>query len=154
MHLSNPAASVEAAFRRIQRERMFDMPNLNPALAVEAVDFGLHDGHWLGVLVTPWNLSLMRLPVGSEGWVSAPEGRRLMVRYPAGEFAFLGGIEPETGEYLACSLFASMEQFPDQETARLTARASRIALLKGNPASAQVAEEPRSPSRRRLFGGA
>jgi [NiFe] hydrogenase assembly HybE family chaperone len=154
MHLENPAALVEAAFRRIRRERMADMPMLNPALSVEAVDFALHDGHWLGVLVTPWNLSLMRLPGGVEGWLGAPEGQRLMLRYPAGEFAFLGGSEPEIGEYLACSLFATMEAFPDHETARLTARAARLALLQASPAGdAALPEVPASPGRRGFLTG-
>jgi [NiFe] hydrogenase assembly HybE family chaperone len=149
MHPANPAPRVEAAFRRIQVERMADMPMLNPALSVEAVDFALHQGHWLGVLLTPWNLSLMRLPASSEGWVAAPEGGRLMLRYPAGEFAFLGGVEAEIGEYLSCSLFTSMAQFPNQETARLTARSARIALLSdpGEP------PKPASPSRRAFFTG-
>jgi [NiFe] hydrogenase assembly HybE family chaperone len=149
MHIGNPAALVEAAFHRIQVERMADMPMLNPALGVEAVGFDRHDGHWLGVLVTPWSMSLMLLPAGSEGWVGAPEGRRLIVRYPAGEFAFLGGHEDQIGEYLVCSLFQSMAQFPDQETARLTARASRIALFQVPTA----AERPASPSRRGFLTG-
>lgn len=149
MHATEPSALVEAAFRRIQRERMADMPMLNPALIVEAVDFAKHDGHWLGVLVTPWSMSLMLLPAGQEDWIGAPEGRRLIVRYPAGEFAFLGGDEPEIGEYLSCSLFQSMAQFSDQETARLTARASRLALLQEPPAS----EAPASSSRRGFLTG-
>ena len=149
MHVSNPAPLIEAVFRRIQHERMADMPMLNPALLVEAVDFSLHEGHWLGVLLTPWNLSLMRLPAANEGWVGAPEGQRLMLRYPAGEFAFLGAIEPEIGEYLACSLFTSMAQFADHETARLTARAARLALLT-EPAAAAA---PPSLARRGFLTG-
>ena len=35
------------------RERMHDVPILNPALNVEAVDFQRWQRHWLGVLVTP-----------------------------------------------------------------------------------------------------
>jgi [NiFe] hydrogenase assembly HybE family chaperone len=149
MHLENPSALLEAAFRRIQAERMADMPMLNPALSVEAVNFAKHDGHWLGVLVTPWSMSLMLLPAGQENWVGAPEGRRLIVRYPAGEFAFLGGSEEGIGEYLSCSLFQSMAQFFDQETARLTAHASRLALLQEPPAP----EAPASKSRRGFLTG-
>jgi [NiFe] hydrogenase assembly HybE family chaperone len=149
MHLENPAELVEAAFRCIQVERMGDMPNLNPALSVEAVDFAKHEGHWLGVLVTPWTMSLMLLPAGQEDWVGAPEGRRLIIRYPAGDFAFLGGEEDAIGEYLSCALFQSMAQFPDQEAARLTARASRLALLQAPPAP----EAPTSPSRRGFLTG-
>jgi len=146
MSLEHPAASVEAAFRRIERERMVGMPMLNPALSVEAVDFALHEGRWLGVLVTPWSMALMLLPAAPERWVAADEGKHLLVPFPAGEIAFLGGMEPEIGEYLACSLFLSMAQFDDQESARLTAGASRLALL--TPPSAPAREAPESPSRR------
>lgn len=51
--VENPAPLVEAAFRRIDAERMADLPFRNPALRVEAVGFRMHDGQWLGVLVTP-----------------------------------------------------------------------------------------------------
>jgi hypothetical protein len=74
-----------------------------------------------------------------------------MVGYPAGELAFLGGEEEEIGEYLACPLFASMAQFDDQQTARLTAHASLIALLQGSAANAHDPGKVESPARRRLF---
>jgi [NiFe] hydrogenase assembly HybE family chaperone len=146
----DPSPLVERAFRRIEAERMAGLPFCNPALHVEAVGFTLRDDQWLGVLVTPWAMNLMLLPASAATWVGAPEGRRLMIRYPAGEFAFLGGSEDEIGEYLVCPLFASMAQFADQETARLTAHASLIALAQ-DPAAKQPEKAPESPSRRRLF---
>lgn len=149
-HDRDPSPLVEAAFRRIDTERMADLPFCNRALRVEAVGFARQEsdgGHWLGVLVTPWSMSLLLIPGGTEGWVGAPEGRRLMIAYPAGEFAFLGGSEAEIGEHLSCPLFASMAQFADQDTARLTARATLIALLQAPP----VPESPPSPARRRFF---
>jgi [NiFe] hydrogenase assembly HybE family chaperone len=149
MQVENPAVAVEAVFRRIEKERMAGMPMLNTALAVEAVDFALHEGRWLGVLVTPWSMSLMLLPTTRENWIGAPEGKHLHVQFPAGELAFLGGAEPEIGEYLSCSLFTSMAEFADQESARLTARASRLALLAPPPA----VEAPASPGRRGFLTG-
>jgi [NiFe] hydrogenase assembly HybE family chaperone len=146
----DPSASVEQAFRRIEAERMADLPFCNPALRVEAVGFNRRDQHWLGALVTPWTLNLLLLPSRVDTWVAAPEGRRLMIRYPAGEFAFLGGDEEEIGEYLTCPLFASMAQFADQETARLAARASLIALAR-DPSAIPPERTVASPARRRLF---
>lgn len=147
----DPSPFLEAAFRRIDAERMADLPFRNAALRVEAVGFRRHDGQWLGVLVTPWTMNLVLLPADAERWIGAPEGRRLMIRYPAGDMPFLGGEEAEIGEYLVCPLFASMAQFPDQDAARLTAQASLIALLKAAPGSDPVPEKVASPSRRRLF---
>jgi [NiFe] hydrogenase assembly HybE family chaperone len=147
---ADPSSAVEQAFRRIEAERMAGLPFCNAALRVEAVGFAIHDEQWLGVLVTPWAMNLMLLPATAATWISAPEGRRLMIRYPAGEFAFLGGGEQEIGEYLACPLFASMDQFIDQETARLTAHASLIALAH-DPSAKPLEKSVPSPSRRRLF---
>jgi [NiFe] hydrogenase assembly HybE family chaperone len=148
----NPSKRVEQTFLRIEAERMSDLPFCNPALRVEAVGFALHDGQWLGALVTPWALNLMLLPATAETWISAPEGGRLMIRYPAGEFAFLGGCEEGIGEYLVCPLFASMAQFVDHETARMTAQASLIALTRG-PTAKPMEPAVESPSRRQLFFG-
>lgn len=153
VHAGNPTPQVEAAFRRIETERMAGLPFCNPALRVEAIGFDLHDGHWLGVLVTPWAMSLLLVPGAEEGWVNAPEGRRLMIDFPAGSFAFLGGFEDEIGEYLSCPLIASMAQFADQETARLAAQGSLAALMHG-PEAGPVADRPQSPqspARRRFF---
>jgi [NiFe] hydrogenase assembly HybE family chaperone len=149
----DPSPQVEQAFRRIEAERMAGLPFCNSALRVEAVGFAIHDEQWLGVLVTPWTMNLMVLPGRAETWVSAPEGRRLLIAYPAGDLPFLGGEEAEIGEYLVCPLFASMAQFDDQESARLTARASLIALLKKVAVPDPVPEKVDSPSRRRLFVG-
>jgi [NiFe] hydrogenase assembly HybE family chaperone len=147
----DPSSQVEQAFRRIEAERMAGLPFCNPALRVEAVGFARHDDQWLGALVTPWTLNLILVPGSAATWISAPEGRRLMIGYPAGQFAFLGGDEEEIGEYLACPLFASMAQFNDQQTARLSAHASLIALLQGSAVGDHAPGKVESPSRRRLF---
>ena len=128
-HDSNPAEAVEEAFFRIQREQMADVPILNPALSVEAVDFQRWQGHWLGIVVTPWCMSMLLVPGSAENWVTTGENRRRFVRFPAGDFAFLGSQEVELGEYQSCPLFSPMSKFSSQSEATMTARASLIALL-------------------------
>jgi [NiFe] hydrogenase assembly HybE family chaperone len=149
---ADPAPQVAQTFRRIAVERMAGLPVCNEALQVEAVGFARRDdGHWLGALLAPWSISLLRLPGQAEGWVSAPEGRRLMIRYPAGEFAFLGGREETIGEYLSCPLIANMAQFSDQETARLTAHAVLIALFQVPPGAVPPPAENATGGRRGLL---
>ena len=153
---SSPAEAVEEAFFRIQREQMADVPILNPALSVAAIDFQRWQGHWLGIVVTPWCMSLLLVPGSNESWVSTGENRRRFVRFPAGDFAFLGSAEAELGEYQSCPLFSPMGQFASQSEATMTARASLIALLtvlQPVPAAAsenQASGEP-SLSRRRFL---
>lgn len=133
LHASDPAAQVEAAFRRIERERMQGVPILNPALQVQALPFERWQGQWLGTLVTPWFMNLMLLPGDAEGWKPAREGERVFHRFAAGDFAFLGNLEPDLGEFQTCSLVSPMGQFPDQASAIATARAA-LAMLHVQPA--------------------
>ncbi len=152
IHEVSPAEAVEQAFFRIQREQMADVPILNPALSVEAVDFQRWQGHWLGVVVTPWCMSLLLLPGSGDNWVSTGDNKRRFVRFPAGDFAFLGSAEAELGEYQSCPLFSPMGQFASQAEATMTARASLVALLSAprSPSEPRKAEEP-SLSRRRFL---
>jgi [NiFe] hydrogenase assembly HybE family chaperone len=156
IHQTNPADAVEEAFFRIQREQMADVPILNPALSVEAVDFQRWQGHWLGIVVTPWCMSMLLLPGSADNWVSTGENRRRFVKFPAGDFAFLGSAEAELGEYQSCPLFSPMGQFASQSAATMTARASLLALLTVPQAAQQAARAERpagepSLSRRRFL---
>ncbi|MDP2824273.1 MAG: [NiFe]-hydrogenase assembly chaperone HybE [Sulfuritalea sp.] len=156
VHPISPAEAVEEAFFRIQREQMADVPILNPALSVEAIDFQRWQGHWLGIVVTPWCMSMLLVPGSSENWVSTGENKRRFVRFPAGDFAFLGSAEAELGEYQSCPLFSPMGKFSSQSEATMTARASLIALLtsaqqaQAAPKAEKQADEP-SLSRRRFL---
>jgi [NiFe] hydrogenase assembly HybE family chaperone len=156
VHDTSPADAVEEAFFRIQREQMADVPILNPALSVEAVDFQRWQGHWLGIVVTPWCMSMLLVPGSGENWVSTGENKRRFVKFPAGDFAFLGSAEPELGEYQSCPLFSPMGQFASQSEATMTARASMIALLtvqESAPAAGGAKKKPGEPSlsRRRFL---
>ena len=141
IHDADPAPLLEAAFRRIEGERMAGLGVLNPALRVEAVGFSRHDGHWLGIVITPWFLNLVLVPGEDASWQGVAPGKRLFRKFPSGDFAFLGSIEPEVGEFQSCSLFSPMSQFADQDGARAVALAALEALLR-EPAAAQAAIAP------------
>lgn len=137
IHDSDPSALVASAFRRIERERMAGLPVHNDALEVETVGFRRWADHWLGIVVTPWCMSLLLLPGSAGTWIAAIENQRVFHRFPAGDLAFLGAEEPETGEYQSCSLFSPMGQFAAQSDAVLTAHAALLALIR-------APEEPNS----------
>lgn len=156
IHDVSPADAVEEAFFRIQQDQMSDVPILNPVLSVEAVDFQRWQGHWLGIVVTPWCMSMLLVPGSADNWVSTGENKRRFVKFPAGDFAFLGSEEVELGEYQSCPLFSPMGKFSSQSEAIMTARASMIALLTapqakaGTPGDEKSAGTP-SLSRRRFL---
>lgn len=153
-HTENPAGRIEAAFRRIQAERMADLPFCNPALDVAAVGFGRAGDDWRGVLVTPWGISLLLLPASAD-WPVPPPHERAFRTYPAGTFAFLPNHEDGLGVYLVCALVHDMSPYADRETAELTALACLIALDMAPPQPSSDTDAPASPARRGfLFRGA
>lgn len=170
VHAGDPSQLLEAAFTRIERERMAGLPLLNPALRVQALDFARWRGHWLGALVTPWFLNLVLVPGSEESWSHAAGGRRVVHAFGAGDFAFVGGDEPEVGEFQTCSLVSPMAGFADQATACATARialrmlqveqpaaaliAAGVACPSGPATPARPAELPARPSRRTILFGA
>jgi len=144
----NPASVLASAFRAVYEERMQGLPFINPALSVEAVDVQPWNGHWLGVLITPWFMNLMLLPDDDAAWPALRPGEKCEKSFPAGVFEFIAGHEDTLGEYLACSLFSPMFEFADHETARLTAAAARAALFDAtNLEQTDIALYPRAPER-------
>lgn len=122
---------LEAAFRRIERERMAGVPILNPALRVEAVGMRPFGGDWLAVLVTPWFMNVVILPGdgSAAAWAAVTPGGTIRRTFPAGTFDFLVGEEDGLGRFAMCSLFSPMDDFADAATAAATALAAIEALL-------------------------
>jgi [NiFe] hydrogenase assembly HybE family chaperone len=155
-HRDNPAAALETMFRDVQSSRMAGLPFLNPALRVEAVDFALWDGQWLGVLLTPWAMNLILLPQTEEHWQAVAPGEIRRVVFPAGEFEFVAAADDRIGQWQSCSLFSPMSEFPDHEAAVLVARAVRSALFVADGGDdtepPALAERSRLSRRNFLFG--
>jgi len=133
-----PAERLEAAFRDIHAQRMRGLPFVNESLHVEAVGFRRWEGRWLGVLITPWFMSLVLLPDAPGAWRSAPVRAETSYAFPAGVFDFIGGFEPALGEFQSCSLFSPVFEFQQHEVARATAAAALAALF--DPATRAGAE--------------
>jgi [NiFe] hydrogenase assembly HybE family chaperone len=139
---ADPSARIESAFTRIWKTRMQGLPFLNAALRVEAVGFRPWEGEWLGAVVTPWFVNLVLMP-GEGPWTALSEGDERIVTLPAGRFRFICGLDPELGEYHACSLFSPAQQFADHDTARAVAAAALEALFDaGNDEKARALETP------------
>ncbi len=147
----SPAAAVEAAFRAILRERMADLPFLNPALDVEAVGFRPYRGNWLGVVVTPWCMNYLLLQGFGGPWQNLPETVREKWLFPAGEINFLAAREEGLGDYRQCPLFTSMEAFDSPQMAREAALAALDTLL--GVAAAEAPREQVSLSKRNFLRG-
>lgn len=129
--LGAPPERLAAAFCAIHATRMRGLPFVNERLAVEAIGFRPWNGRWLGVLLTPWFMSLVLLPDDAPGarWQALQPGACAAYEFPAGVFEFIGGREEAIGEFQSCSLFSPVFEFADQETARRAAEAALAALF-------------------------
>ena len=142
----DPSERLTAAFRAAA-DRMAGLAFVNPALAVEAVDFAPWQGRWLGVLVTPWCMNLVLTRLEPAAWRSLAPGAKRTYRFPAGDYDFVGAADEAAGEVQACSLFSPLLQFDDQPSARLVAALARAALF--DPAHAGP-PEPEAIARSRV----
>jgi [NiFe] hydrogenase assembly HybE family chaperone len=125
--------------------QMHGVPILNPALRVQAVGFNPWAGHWLGVLITPWFMNLMLMPRLRPQWQPVPERESRHWVFPAGVFEFIGAVDPEVGDYQACSLFSPMFEFANQAGAHDTAVAALNTLFEPQP-SAPPAPQATQPT--------
>jgi [NiFe] hydrogenase assembly HybE family chaperone len=141
----DPSAALEATYRRVAETRMRGLPFVNPALEVEAVGFAPWEGRWLGVMVTPWFINLVLAPLDPSAWHSLLQGEKLRYRFPAGDYPFIGAVEPGVGEFQTCSLFSPVLEFEDQPTARFVAAHARAALLDAANREAHVVDERPGP---------
>ncbi|MBI4757246.1 MAG: [NiFe]-hydrogenase assembly chaperone HybE [Betaproteobacteria bacterium] len=127
----NPAGTVAAVFRRIAVERMAGLPICNPALEVDVAGFRPWQDEWLGVLVTPWTISLLLLP-GVGGRMRATPlavGQTRTWHFPCGDYDFLGAWEEGLGPYQSCSLFSPVSTFSRQDEAMAAALAAMERLM-------------------------
>lgn len=171
---SHPAEQLKVVFTHIYHTRMAGLPIVNPELHVEAVGFTAYEDGWLGILITPWFMSLLFLAQGETAAAmdeSLQLGDTLNYQLPSGKYEFRVSQEDTLGRYLACPLFSPMGEFADQESARTTAQTLLAAILQqtesvltalGNtPETAKESAtadkpdsdspQPASPARRALF---
>ncbi len=126
-----PAAALEHRFTALLNTQMAGLPIVRPALGVQAVGFRPWQGHWLGVLATPWFMNLVLMPRDDAQWraIAIAEREVRSHAFPAGDFAFIGSRDGVLGDWQACSLFSPMFDFADDAAVRATAAAALDALF-------------------------
>lgn len=165
--LDSRVAALERLFEQVGATRMRGLPMVHPGLAVKALGFEVQgDGPVgpegpagcgaVGVLVTPWCMNLLWLPLHADG---DPQGSDTPALRPGASrtravgcerFDFIGAFESSFGAYETCSLFSPMFEFADQASALATAR-QVLAILRAPQAAAD--EAPARAARRALLFG-
>lgn len=132
-------ASMCAIFTRIGEERMKDLALYNGALQVEAACFRRWEGWLAGILVTPWFMNLMLLPLDGDRLAGKEAGAKEKLELPSGELVFTTGEIEEIGKYFARSLHSPMGNFPNHALAVLTAHTEARRLFSPPEETAQAA---------------
>ncbi len=139
-----------ARFREIDAG-MRDLPLYNAEIAIDPYGFRLFgDGELIGILITPWFMNLILLPIEPVPLDMRQVGRMENIELPAGRRTFAIGGEREIGLYKAHSLHSPVLNFTLPGQARAEARRMFEMLMK-------PAEEHEKPAggldRRALFLG-
>jgi [NiFe] hydrogenase assembly HybE family chaperone len=146
------ARALAASFERIGSETMRGLPFYNEALAVEALDFERFGDEWLGVLITPWFMNLVLVPVQQVPYSEAANGTKRDVELPGGTVTFRCGGTADCGLFHAHSLASPMDVYKSQEQARAAGRRALARLRMPAPAEpAPVSQPQQGVSRRTLF---
>jgi [NiFe] hydrogenase assembly HybE family chaperone len=120
---------LESVFNEIARSRMAGLPICNPALRVQVVGLREWQGRRVGVLVTPWTISLVLMP-GDDAALDplAPQEKKTW-EFPSGKYEFMGVNEPALGTCQTCSLISPVIDIETQEDAVNIARQVMTALF-------------------------
>jgi [NiFe] hydrogenase assembly HybE family chaperone len=138
----SPGPAIAAAFARIHAERMRGLPFLNGALWVESVGFRIVEDAWVGVVVTPWSMNLLTLPVSGRTGHDHAAGTVVPRHFPSGTYDFVAGDTAGIGVHLACSLFSPVLEFDTQADARAVAERVLEQLLDGGGPLQARSERP------------
>ena len=130
-------ARVANLFERIHREQMAGLPLLNKALSVATLGFQEFEGRILGMLITPWMMSLVRFPGPQDDWQAQALGSKHSVTFPNGNYRFLINVIDELGVCQMHSLHSPMHPFRNQAAAVSQATAFMDKLLVIPPGGVQ-----------------
>jgi [NiFe] hydrogenase assembly HybE family chaperone len=120
---------IEAAFTRIEQEQMRDIPLLNPQLRVQTIGLQQYGERILGVIITPWMMSLILFPAEGEAWSGMTLGEKQTHRLPANEYRFVVNTFDGLGTCQTHSLYSPMHEFMDQDHAVAAAESFMQTLM-------------------------
>ena len=127
--MNDAVQKLEQVFGDIARTRMADVPIINPALRVEAVGFREWEGRWIGVLVTPWTISLVLLPGADAPLEPLKLDQKAIWTFPSGGYQFMGLNEAALGVCHSCPLISPVQEFASHDDAVAVAREIMVELF-------------------------
>jgi [NiFe] hydrogenase assembly HybE family chaperone len=118
--MKNPtelAAEIKDVFDKINREQMAGLPIVNPMLDVDVVGFQEHDGRTIGVITTPWLMTLAVFPGDDDDWSDVKIGDKRKFPFPARDYQFLANEIDGIGTYYGYAIYSPMNEFDHHDHA-------------------------------------
>ncbi len=123
------AEMLEQTFNRILHEQMVGIPILNNRLKVQALGFQEFQGRIIGILITPWLMSLVMLSGENDDWNALELGKKQPHRFPSKTFRFMVNEFDDIGKCQTYSLFSPMNEFVNQDHALAAAQSFLDTLM-------------------------
>lgn len=142
--------ALQSAYRQAQ-EAIVGLPVHNDALSVAAVGFRRHGEGYAGVIVTPWCMNLVCLPMDAAAVPPVALGATQAHAFPSGTYSFIMGRMDSVGMIETCSLFSPMDMFQSMEDAEAAAQAAVEGLFEAPEAEEEEAEKEASKTVTRRF---
>ena len=125
MSAQNAADRVRAAYLAAD-ESMRALPVHNARLGFETIGFRRHGEACVGIAITPWCMTLVRVPDAPS---ALPKGETLRHDFPSGLYEFVVAHLEGAGKVEICSLFSPMDLFGEHAAARAAAEAAMAELF-------------------------
>lgn len=111
----NPENLIKQAFQLVaQTEDMVNLPFFHKGIEISAISFQLFEEQWLGMVLTPWMMSIFILPGPNQVWPKRKIGEKLGLQFPKGNALFFVGELEGLGQYLSCSVMSPLDRHTGQ----------------------------------------
>ena len=137
------SAEVKQAFQKINEESMAGLPIVNPMLDVETIGFMEVEGRTVGIIVTPWLMTLAVFPGDADDWSAVQVGEKRKFAFPSRDYKFTANEIDGIGTYFGFPLHSPMHEFEHQEHAIANAEAFMEVLLVENENAEDTLDEDR-----------
>jgi len=125
------AAQLDSVFNNIHANEMAGLPLLNSKINVETVGFQDYNGRTIGIVISPWLMSLVMFPSSQLGddWNGFEIGDQQVHEFPSGDYKFRVNEFDGVGVCQVHAIHSPMSGFFSQDHAKATARQFMTKLM-------------------------
>jgi [NiFe] hydrogenase assembly HybE family chaperone len=137
-------SQLEQHYQQIYDHTMKDLPICNHRLQIALLDWrALPDIGFLGVMITPWFISLVVQPTQIDAFAHIRAGQTIELSFPSGQYEFMVNHQP-FGDYGTCALLSETTNIESHEVACQLAEQMLTYLFEPCEVEAKPEPAPRS----------